>query len=95
MQNKILDSRSKNTLRGLFSSAFSLDGHSILRASPMAQWVKNLPTGDMVSIPGLERSPGEGNGDLLQYPCLKNSTNRGTWWATIQRVSKSRTGLSD
>ena len=35
------------------------------------------------SVPGLEGSPGEGNGDPLQYSCLGNSTARGAWWATI------------
>ena len=44
-------------------------------ASPMAQWVKSLPagdTGDVGLIPGSGRSPGEGNGNPLQYSCLKN-----------------------
>ena len=38
--------------------------------------------GDPSSIPGFRRSPGEGNGYLLQYSCLKNSMDRGAWWAT-------------
>ena len=45
--------------------------------------------GDLGLIPGLGRSPGEGNGNPLQYSCLENSTDRGNWWATImgcQRV---------
>ena len=50
--------------------------------------------GDMGSIPGSERSPGEGNGNPLQYSCLGNPMHRGTWWATVQRVAKSRTRLS-
>ena len=40
--------------------------------------------GDPGSIPGLGRSPGEGNGNPLQYSCLKNSMDRGAWWATTQ-----------
>ena len=46
--------------------------------------VKNLPAnaGDEDSVPGLERSPGGGNGNQLQYSCLKNFMDRGTWWAT-------------
>ena len=50
----------------------------------LAQTVKNLPTnaGDLGSIPGLERSPGEGNGNPLQYSCLENFMDRGAWWAT-------------
>ena len=47
--------------------------------------------GDVGLIPGLERSPGEGNGNPLQYSCLENSTDRGAWWATVQGVAKSRT----
>ena len=45
--------------------------------------------GDLGSIPGLGRSPGEGNGSPLQYPCLENLMDRGAWWATVtasQRV---------
>ena len=51
--------------------------------------------GDLGSIPGLGRSPGEGNGNPLQYPCLENPMDRGAWWATVHRVTKSRTRLSD
>ena len=47
--------------------------------------------GDLSSIPGLGRSPGEGNGYLLQYSCLENPIDRGTWWATIHEVAKSQT----
>ena len=50
---------------------------------------------DSSSIPGSGRSPGEGNGYLLQYFCLKNSMDRGAWWAIIHRVTKSQTRLSD
>ena len=51
--------------------------------------------GDPDSVPGLGRSPGEGNGNSLQHPCLKNSMDRGTWQATVYGVAKSRTQLSD
>ena len=47
------------------------------------------------SIPGLERSPGEGNGNPLRYSCLENSMDRGAWQAIVQGVAKSRTRLSD
>ena len=46
----------------------------------MAQQVKN--PGDMGSIPGSGRSPAEGNGNPLQYSCLENPMDGGTWWAT-------------
>ena len=49
---------------------------------------------DAGSIPGLGRSPGGGHGNPLQYSCLENPTDRGAWWATIRRVTKSRTWLS-
>ena len=45
-------------------------------------------------IPGLERSPGEVNGNLLQYSCLGNSMNRGSWQATVHGVTKSWTRVS-
>ena len=68
------------------------------RASQVALVVKNLPAsaGDgrnMGSIPGSGRSPGEGNGDPLQYSCLENSKDRGAWQATVHRVAKSQTRL--
>ena len=50
--------------------------------------------GDVGSIPGPGRSPGEGNGNLLQYSCLENSMDRGVWQATAYGVAKSRTRLS-
>ena len=43
---------------------------------------------DPGSFPGSGRSPGEGNGYLLQYSCLENSINRGAWWATVHGVAK-------
>ena len=52
--------------------------------------VKNLPAnaGDGGLIPGSGRSPGEGNGNPLQYSCLENSMDRGAWWATVHKVTK-------
>ena len=52
-------------------------------------------TGDPGSIPGLGRSPGEGNGNPLQYSCLENPRDRGAWEATVRGVAKSQTQLSD
>ena len=51
--------------------------------------------GDPGLIPGLGRSPGGGHGYPLQYSCLEHPMDRGTWWATVQGVSKSQTRLSD
>jgi len=42
-------------------------------------------------IPGSGRSPGEGNGNPLQYSCLENPMDRGAWWATVHRVTKNPT----
>ena len=58
--------------------------------------VKNPPAGDVRdsgSIPGPGRSPGEGNGNPLQYPCLENPMDRGAWWATVHRFAEGRTQL--
>ena len=52
-------------------------------------------TGDLGSIPGLWRSPGEGNSNPLQYPCLENLTDTGAWWAAVHGVTKNRARLSD
>ena len=62
----------------------------------MAQSVKNLPAmqdttcsaGDLGSIPGPGRCPGEGNGNPLQYSCLENPMDRGAWWATVRGVAR-------
>ena len=51
--------------------------------------------GDLGSIPGLGRSPGEGNGDPLQYPRLENLMDRGAWGAAAHGVTKGRARLSD
>ena len=51
--------------------------------------------GDLGSIPGSGRSPGEGNGNPLQYSCLENPMDQGTCWATVHGVAKSQTRLSD
>ena len=51
--------------------------------------------GDPGLIPESGRSPGEGNGSPFQYSCLENPMDGGAWWATVHRVAKSRTRLSD
>ena len=59
--------------------------------------VKDSPAnaGNLGSIPGSVRSPGEGNGNTLQYPCMGNPMDRGAWKALIHGVTKSWTQLSD
>ena len=51
--------------------------------------------GDPGSIPGLRRTPGQGNGNPLQYSCLGNPMDRGAWRAVGHRVAKSETRMSD
>ena len=63
---------------------------------PGSSVVKSPPdnTGDGGSISGSGRSPGEGNGNPLQYSCLENPMDRGAWQATVNGVPKSWTQLS-
>ena len=63
---------------------------------PCGSGVKKLPAnardrGDMDSIPGSGRSPGEGNGNPLQNSCLENPMDRGAWWVRVLRVTQSDT----
>ena len=60
---------------------------------PDGSMVKNSPVNagdkrDAGVIPGLGRSPGEGQGNPLQYSCLGNPTDRGAWWTTVHRVTE-------
>ena len=63
----------------------------------VAQMLKRLPAmrETWVRSLGREDSPGEGNGNPLQYSCLENPMDGGAWWATVHGVAKSRTGLSN
>ena len=61
----------------------------------MALVVKNPPPDagdirDTILIPGSGRSSGGGHGNPLQYSCLENAKDRGDWWATVHRVTKTR-----
>ena len=59
-------------------------------ASQVALGVKNpfANAGDIDSIPGSERSPGRGDGNLLQYSCLENPLDRGAWRVTVHRLTE-------
>ena len=72
----------------VINTVFCFPGGSEVKASA-------CNAGDLGSIPGLGRSPGERNGNPLQYSCLENPMGRGAWWATVHGVAKSRTRLSD
>ena len=75
----------------------STEWHICLYASQLPQWLsrwriclhcrRHRRCG---SIHGLRRSPGEGNGNPVQYSCLRNPLDRGAWWATVQKVTKSQ-----
>ena len=60
-----------------------------IEAPPYSSDGKECPRneGDLGLIPGLGRSPGEGNGNPLQYSCLENSMDRGAWWATVHGIA--------
>ena len=60
---------------------------------PGGSVVKNLPTktGGVDLIPDLERSPGEGNDNLLQHSCLRNPMHREAWWTIVHGAAKSQT----
>ena len=59
----------------------------------MAEYSCNA--GDLGSVPGWGRPPGEGNGNPFQYSYLDDSMDRGAWWATVRGVAKSWTRLSN
>ena len=63
--------------------------------SLVAQTASACNAEDLGLIPGSGRSPGEGNGNPLQYSCLENSLDGGAWWAAVHGVAKSRSRLSD
>ena len=69
-------------------SVISFSGGSVVENPP-------ANAGDASSISGLERSLREGNDNPLQYSCLKNPMDKGTWWSTVHGVAKSWTQLSD
>ena len=86
--------KSKHLKRKAFPPTYSTNW-----ASQVGSMVKNLPTVQepqetLSSIPGLTRSPEEGNGNPLQYSCLENPRNRGAWWAAVPGVTERPTQLS-
>ena len=90
MSSNVLPVFSSKSFRvfGLTFRSLGFSGGSEVKASACS-------VGDLGSIPGLGRSPGEGNGNPLQYSCLENPMDGGPWWATVHGVAKSRTRLRD
>ena len=81
-------------------------GHGVAEPDILSDFYLDLPcssegkesafnAGDLGSIPGFGRSPGEGNGNSLQHSCLENPMDRGAWQATVRGVTQSRTWLRD
>ena len=90
MSIKLLDGYSLAKFLILLCNKLVFGTHS--KGFPGGSWVKRLPVSieDVGSIPELERSPGGGNGNLLQYSCLENSRDKGACWATVHRVKRLR-----
>ena len=78
----------KENIKNRFPLVSGFPGGAEVKASACS-------VGDLGSIPGSGRSPGEGNGNPLQYSCLENPMDGGAWWATVHGISKSQTRLSE
>ena len=76
----------------LRACSLQLEHHSFIQDFPRGLGGKESACnpGDLCSIPGLGRSPGEGNGNPLQYSCLENPVERGAWWATVMGLQRVR-----
>ena len=83
----IVSLRPSNQIRfTLNKHVFGTYGDSVVKSPPTTAG----DTGDVGSIPGSERCPGEGNGNPLQHPCLENLKDRGTWWTAVHGVERVR-----
>ena len=83
--------------KGVVSSNIIYDVIELLQASCVAQKVKHLPAKQETQVQSLgqEDSPGEGNGNPLQYSCLENAMEREAWQTTVHEVAKSQTHMRD
>ena len=93
-----------STVRHVLAASFRFNRQQLISSWIFIQWgfpggsevkASACNAGDLGSILGSGRSPGEGNGNPLQYSCLENPMDGGAWWATVHGVAKSRTRLSN
>ena len=87
-----------NLYKDTINAAGVLEGRCTIpfqTSNPLPWWGSKEPTGNRGLIPGSGRSPGEGNGNPVQYSCLENSMDKGAWRATAHGVPESQTRLSD
>ena len=86
------------TAHGIAKSWPQLSDFTFIDTIGLPRWLSGKESacsaGDLGSIPGSGRCPGDGNGNPLQYSCLENPMDRGAWQATVHGVAKSRTRLS-
>ena len=75
-----------------YNSSYHVKG---LQVIAMTRLHCQLQFNQILNMPGLGRSPGEGHDNPLQYSCLGNPMDRGTWWAIVHGVAKSWTQLSN
>jgi len=91
--------RKKNKARGITLPDFKLHNRAIVIITGLPWWLRGSSICLQCGRPGFDprsgRSPGEGNGNPLQYSCLEKLMDGGAWWATVHGVAKSRTQLSD
>ena len=86
-----------------YSKGACEDGMGLLPLLYLGRWLPRwlrgkesaCNAGDAGSVPGLGGSPGEGNGNPLQYSCLGNPMDRGSWWAIVPGIAKRQTQPSD
>ena len=95
LQARILQGVAFPFSRGIFPTQGLKPGLPLSFPDGSEVKVSACNAGDLGLIPGSGRSPEEEKGNPLQYSCLENPMDRGAWWATVHRITKSQTGLSD
>ena len=91
MSNKLNDFIKRTIFKELpdFFFFFTFEGVLVRAQIYMVEDLPAMQERDLGSVPGLGRSPEEGNGNPLPYSCLENTIDRGAWWATVHGIAKS------